>query len=73
MLRDINGKQLTPAYENGMLAVMAEKGHFRHAFSIRERRKLRLKGLDNYRLFRISDLDIAGKLLDSVVRTIFRY
>jgi len=73
MIRDIYGRRFSEAFETGMMSIMAEKGLYRHAFSLLERRRLRIKGLDNLRLFRISDMDIAGKLLDSVKRPIERY
>lgn len=73
MLKDCNGKQFPVLTEMAILSMLSEKAVTRHAFSLRERRKIRDRYSENYRMFCNHDLDVQGVLLDSLSRPITRY
>lgn len=73
MLKDCNGKRFPEMTEYAILSMLAEKAVTRHAFSLRDRRHIRDRNSENYRMFCKHDLDIQGVLLDSLSKPITRY
>jgi hypothetical protein len=73
MLKDCNGKKFPIMTEMAILGLMAEKAAVLHPFSLRERRKIRDRYSENYRLFCNHDLDVQGVLLDSLSKPITRF
>jgi hypothetical protein len=73
MLKDCNGKKIPALTEMAILSMMAEKNMVRHDFSMRERRKIRDRYSENYRLFCNHDLDVQAVLLDSLSKPITRF
>lgn len=73
MLKDCNGKVIPQMTEYAILAMMSEKAVTRHAFSLRQRRKIRDRYSENYRMFCNHDLDVVGVLLDSLSHPITRF
>ncbi len=72
-MKDINGRKIPALTEIGILQMLAEKAMVRTPFSLRERRKTRMRNSDNYRMFCLHDLDISAKLLDALSRPITRF
>jgi len=72
MLKDCNGKKFPIMTEMAILNLMEEKHLVSHAFSLRERRKIRDRNSENYRLFCNHDLDVQAVLLDSLSKPITR-
>jgi hypothetical protein len=72
-MRDINGKKIPALAEMAVLQMLAEKAMVRTPFSLRERRKIRMRNSGNYRMFCNHDLDVAGVLLDSLSTPIVRF
>lgn len=72
MMKDCNGKKIPAMTEMAILSMMAEKNIKGHTNSLRERRKIRMRYNENYRMFCKHDLDIQGLLLDSLSHVITR-
>jgi hypothetical protein len=73
MLKDCNGRKFPVMTEMAILNLMAEKAAVLHTFSQKERRKVRDRYSENYRLFCNHDLDVQGVLLDSLAKPITRF
>jgi hypothetical protein len=74
MLKDCNGKVIPQMTEYAILDMLAQKAAvLKHVFSLRERRKIRDRYSENYRLFCNHDLDVQGVLLDTLSHPITRY
>ena len=73
MLKDCYGNKFPEMTEAAILSMLAEKAVTRHAFTLRERRKIRDRYNENYRMFCKHDLDVVSALLDSMSRPITRY
>jgi hypothetical protein len=73
MLKDLNGNVLPKLMECAILEMFEKNAKSRHAFTLRERRKVRDRYSENYRMFCSHDLDIQAVLLDSLSRPITRF
>jgi hypothetical protein len=71
MLKDCNGKKIPKIAETAILQIFAEKEQ-KPFHSMRKKRKIRMRNSENYRMFCLHDLDIAGKLLDTLSTPITR-